>query len=168
MISLRLMTNAFIINRNKILLLKRANYKKIAPGLWTGVGGHIEPEEVNDPKSSCLREINEETGLKVSDLYDFRLQYIVHRKKNDEIRQQYIFFGKTSTTEVIANDEGELHWIDISKIVELEMPLTIRYTLEHYLYNIESKGIHIGTMTKPVNKTPCIIWAPLIDPDNSL
>lgn len=42
MISLRLMTNAFIINRNKILLLKRANYKKIAPGLWTGVGGHIE------------------------------------------------------------------------------------------------------------------------------
>jgi 8-oxo-dGTP diphosphatase len=167
MISLRLMTNAFILNGDKILLMKRANHKKIAPGLWTGVGGHIEPEEINDPKSSCLREVNEETGLKESDIVDFRLFYILNRKKDDEIRQQFIFFGRTLATEVLSNDEGELYWIDKSEILKLDMPLTVRYTLEHYLNIRESEVIHIGTMTKSENKSPVMVWAPLIDPEGN-
>jgi 8-oxo-dGTP diphosphatase len=165
MISLRLMTNAFILNGDKILLMKRANHKRLAPGLWTGVGGHIEPEEVNDPKGSCIREVIEETGLKESDIDDLRLLYIVNRNRNDEIRQQYIFFGSTLATEVFSNDEGELHWIDKSEILDLEMPLTIRCTLEHYLNTKDSQVIHIGTMTKSEKKSPNMIWAPLIDPE---
>lgn len=57
MIRTRLMTNAFLLNGEKMLVMKRSNNKKIAPGLWTGVGGHIEPQEINDPEASCLREI---------------------------------------------------------------------------------------------------------------
>jgi 8-oxo-dGTP diphosphatase len=165
MVTLRQMTNAFILNGDKILLLKRANHKKIAPGLWTGVGGHIEPEEANDPTGSCIREIVEETGLIESDIQDLRLLYIVNRMKDNEIRQQYIFFAQTSATEVFSNDEGELHWIDKSKILDLEMPLTIRYTLEHYLNIKESQVIHIGTMTKSENNPVNMVWAPLIDPE---
>jgi 8-oxo-dGTP diphosphatase len=165
MVTLRLMTNAFILNEDKILLMKRANHKKIAPGLWTGVGGHIEAEEANDPKSSCIREVIEETGLKESDILDLRLLYIVNRMKEDEIRQQYIFFGRTLSSEVVSNDEGELHWIDKSEILDLEMPLTIRYTLEHYLNIKESQVIHIGTMTKSENKSADMVWTPFIDPE---
>jgi 8-oxo-dGTP diphosphatase len=167
MVSLRLMTNVFILNGDKMLLMKRANHKKIAPGLWTGVGGHIEPEEVNDPKGSCIRELIEETGLKESDIDDLRLLYIVNRMKDDEIRQQYIFFGSTLVTEVFSNDEGELHWIDKSEILKLEMPLTVRYALEHYLNIKESQVIHIGTMTKSENQSTEMIWASLIDPEGN-
>lgn len=165
MIRTRLMTNAFILNGEKVLCLKRSNSKRIAPGLWTGVGGHIEPEEINDPGVSCLREVYEETGLPESAIDEFKLLYIVHRKIDKEIRQQYIFFGKTTCTEVLSNDEGELHWIDTSDLMKLEMPLTIKYTLEHFLYHRENQIVHIGTMTQNEKKIPEIKWTPLLDSD---
>lgn len=59
--NLRLMSTAF---GSRVLMLKRSPDRKLAPDLWTGVGGHIEPDEINDPKSACYREIYEETGTK--------------------------------------------------------------------------------------------------------
>lgn len=161
MIRTRLMTNAFILNGEKVLCLKRSTNKRIAPGLWTGVGGHIEPEEINDPEGSCLREVYEETGLQGSSITDFKLLYIVHRIKENEIRQQYIFFGKTTSTEVVSNDEGELHWIDASDLLKLEMPLTIRYTLEHFMNHRESQIVHIGAITQNESKLTEIKWTRL-------
>lgn len=42
--------------------MKRAPGRAIAPGVWSCVGGHIEPNELNNPLSTCLREVFEETG----------------------------------------------------------------------------------------------------------
>jgi 8-oxo-dGTP diphosphatase len=165
MIRTRLMTNAFILNGDNVLVLNRSSHKRLAPGLWTGVGGHIEPAEINDPVSSCLREIYEETGLQQSSIEEFKLLYIVNRLWENEIRQQYIFFGKTKSTEVLSNDEGELHWIGITDLLELEMPLTIKYTIEHFLNHNGNQILHIGTVTQNKNKLPDITWTPLIDPE---
>ncbi|QHQ60211.1 NUDIX domain-containing protein [Anaerocolumna sedimenticola] len=63
MIKLRNMATAYLMNRNEFLLMKRAAGRNLAPGLWAGVGGHLEPEELNSPKEACLREIYEETGI---------------------------------------------------------------------------------------------------------
>lgn len=66
---------------------------------------------------------------------------------------------------MLANDEGELHWISLSEILMLEMPLTVRYTLEHFIKNQENQIVHIGTLTQNQSKFPDIIWAPLLDPE---
>ena len=59
MITLRNGVAAFLWNDGNYLLMKRADNREIAPGVWSGVGGHMRPNEINDPLSACYREIKE-------------------------------------------------------------------------------------------------------------
>jgi len=79
MYTARLMTSAFLWHGSDVLLLRRSGSKTLHPNLWTGVGGHIEPDEVTTPDSACLREIVEETGITSKDLVGFHLRYIILR-----------------------------------------------------------------------------------------
>ena len=79
-INLRVLSGAFIIEGNDYLMMKRADNRRIAPGMWGGVGGHAEPNEVNNPKLTCLREIYEESGIEEKDLKKLDLRYIVHQQ----------------------------------------------------------------------------------------
>ncbi|KKQ83342.1 MAG: NUDIX hydrolase [Candidatus Woesebacteria bacterium GW2011_GWA1_38_8] len=56
-----LSVNALIWCNEKVLLLKRAGNKKVDPGVYSGVGGKVEPHE--SFYAALLREIEEETGL---------------------------------------------------------------------------------------------------------
>ena len=57
-------TICFIKQGNKILLVNRE--KPGWMGSWNGVGGHIEENET--PTQCIIREIHEETGLKVNEV----------------------------------------------------------------------------------------------------
>lgn len=43
--------------------------------MWGGVGGHSEPNELNSPKTTCLREIYEETDIEENDFQNIDLRY---------------------------------------------------------------------------------------------
>jgi 8-oxo-dGTP diphosphatase len=55
-------TKALILNRGKVLLLKRASGRKTAPGEWDTPGGKIRFGEAAE--DALRREIDEETGIK--------------------------------------------------------------------------------------------------------
>jgi 8-oxo-dGTP diphosphatase len=55
-------TLCFLTRGDQILMLERRNPPN--QGLWNGVGGHLEPGET--PLASCLREVQEETGFRLS------------------------------------------------------------------------------------------------------
>jgi 8-oxo-dGTP diphosphatase len=157
------MVTAFIFNENKLLFMKRAIDRKLMPGAWAPIGGHIEPEEINNPMKACLREIEEETGLTTSDLSSISLKYILHRRKMDEIRIQYVFFGESCKAELADTEEGELFWIDPSNVSNLEASASIKYVLNHYLSNDKDiKDVLIGTMGNDDGK-PIINWGILQD-----
>jgi len=159
------MSTAFLSNRTDMLMLKRGADRKLAPGLWTGVGGHIEPEEMNDPERACIREILEETGITSNELIDLTLKYQLIRIKGDEIRVQYVYFGKTFKKQLITNDEGELYWIDIENLLALELPWSIRAMLTHYLDTGSTSDIqYVGIMTTNSEGSPVMAWSSLIDP----
>lgn len=88
-------------------MLKRSENKKIAPGLWACIGGHVEADEYINPEISCLREISEETGITVGQVDNLRLRYILIRQKGAEINQHYIFFGESSTRNIAQCEEDE-------------------------------------------------------------
>ena len=131
-ITLRNGVAAFLRRDGNYLLMKRAENRKIAPGLWSGVGGHMEPDEINAPLSACFREIEEETGIGKSDISALELLYIVTRRSKNEIRQSYIYFGETTRSEIIQTDEGELFWIPESELTNREYSKTFTAMLEHY------------------------------------
>lgn len=57
-----LSVNALIWSKGKVLLVKRAETKAVDPGVYSGIGGKVEPGEcVYD---ALIREIEEETGIR--------------------------------------------------------------------------------------------------------
>ncbi|MBI4764459.1 MAG: NUDIX domain-containing protein [Deltaproteobacteria bacterium] len=148
MITLRPMTTAFILNGESILMIKRSLHKELHPGKWAGIGGHIEMEEFKKPQYACLREINEETGLKEHDLSNLELRYIVLSRESNEIRQQFIYFAFSLKREIHSSGEGELKWILKKDVMKLEMPPSHRMVLNHYLdHKGDDPDVFVGTKT---------------------
>ncbi|WMJ85516.1 NUDIX domain-containing protein [Anaerocolumna sp. MB42-C2] len=168
MIKLRNMATAYLMSGSEILLMKRAAGRKLAPGLWAGVGGHLEPEELNNPMEACLREIYEETGITQEQLTDIKLKYIVLRRYKDEIRIQYIYFGQSRTKKVINTEEGELFWINRDKLFERVFTATNKIVLQHYMeFEDETKDVLVGTVSAK-DDSPVMNWCPLKDWEISL
>jgi len=136
---------AFLQNNGKYLLMKRADNRSIAPNVWSGVGGHMEQSEINDPLSACYREITEETGIDRSNIVFLELLYIIIRRSKDEIRQNYIYFGETSQTDVIQTGEGELFWIFEKELLDREYTKTFAAMLEHNIRrNQHDCAVYVG------------------------
>lgn len=87
---------------------------------WPGVtfpGGHVEiGESFTD---STIREVYEETGLKVSNLQLCGIKDWT----NDDGTRYIVLCYKTSDFEgdLISSDEGEMFWIPLSRISELKL-----------------------------------------------
>lgn len=98
-------------------------------------GGHFEDFELNDAKACVLRELEEELGLKYSEIKNLSLRYITLRRTKGEIRQNYYFFAdlNNGVDECLVSDEGICKWFLYSELSKLEMPFTAKYVIEHYL-----------------------------------
>lgn len=131
---LRNMTTIYIRENNRLLMLYRVGSRVVEPS-WCGIGGHFEEHELNNPKACVLRELFEETGVNASDLDAIQMRYITMRFKNSEIRQNYYFFANLNNNNIdISNcDEGKLEWVEISDLMDLEMPFTAKACLKHYI-----------------------------------
>jgi 8-oxo-dGTP diphosphatase len=163
MIKLRVMATSYLINNDDFLMMERSNTKKFAPGVWAGVGGHLEPEEINDPQRACIREIYEETGIEEKDIRDLNLKYMILRRSKDEIRTQYVYIGNTSKRQVINTDEGKLFWINKDSLLERKLSVTTKMTLKHYLeHGAEISDVLVGTVSAKENN-PEISWIPIQD-----
>lgn len=136
---LRNMATIYIKKNGEMLLLDRIGSKVINRS-WCGVGGHFEPDEVNDAKSAVLREMNEEVGLYENDLDNLELRYIALRLVKDELRINYYFFADLKDTAKINYDcdEGGLEWVDFAEVNSRKMPYTAQKVMDHYL----EMGIH--------------------------
>ncbi len=132
---LRCMTSIYLKRKHQILLLYRQG-GRVVNNVWVGsAGGHFEENELNDPEACVLRELKEELGLTADDISDFTLKYIALRRTNNEIRQNYYFFAelKESVTSNIVSNEGKCRWFDNADVLSLDMPVTAKFILKHYL-----------------------------------
>lgn len=132
---LRNMTSLYLSKENKMLLLYRQG-SKVVNDVWIGsAGGHFEEFELNDAKACILRELQEELGIKESELQDLRLRYVTLRRTKGELRKNYYFFAglREDVGEAVTSNEGVCKWFDVSELTSLQMPFTARFVIEHYL-----------------------------------
>ena len=122
---------AFLKRDSFYLLMKRPSTRKMLPNIWSGVGGHIEPHELNNPMTACLREIFEETGITEAHIFNLVLRYIIIRRAKNVIRQNYIYFGETDIAKVADTDEGTLHWVAEAELLNREYSKTFEAMLKH-------------------------------------
>lgn len=161
---LRQMATAFIEHNGKLAMMEKKKNKLFSFEFWTALGGHMEHHELNNPREACIREIFEESGLQEADLIDLNLRYILLRQKEDEIRIQYVYFGRTDKSDLVSSDEGELFWIDARNVLDLKLSTIIRKMLEHYFENQNDIQIFVGTITKSDEVEPFMQWSVMEDP----
>jgi len=105
----------------------------VGSGNEGSAGGHFENAELNDPESCVLRELREELSLEASDLEGMKLRYVTHRLKDGEIRQNYYFFASLKEEKELCSTEGRLEWIPLTEIPQLNMPVSAKHMILHYL-----------------------------------
>ena len=160
----RILIGAFLTYQNKVLLMKRGMHKKLAPGLWSSIGGHLESEELKNPReinhiAAIYREIKEEAGIGQDEILNLDLRYIItqiDRLKN-EIQNAYYYFGKVSGEfDPPYCDEGVFHWVDFKDIIDLPMSFFVKETIKHWLINPENEKVFLVGINKADDKSTFI------------
>ena len=130
---LRNMTSVYLTGEQGILCLYRIG-SRVANNKYIGsAGGHFEKEELNDARACILREMGEELGITEADVDDLRMRYITYRLKDGEIRQNYYFFGALKENRELKSSEGNLEWISYEGFDDLNMPVSAKHMILHYL-----------------------------------
>lgn len=115
---MKLGTLCYIEKENKILMLHRNKKKKdIHKGNWIGLGGKIEAGE--SPEECIVREVEEESGLKIVEpclrgIMTFPLF-------GGEDWYVFLYTAKNFTGELITSPEGDLAWVDKEELLNLRM-----------------------------------------------
>lgn len=109
-------TLVYIEKDSKYLMLHRTkkqndyNHDK-----WIGIGGKFE--ETESPEECVLREAKEETGLTLNSLEYRGIVTFVSDKNFTEY--MHIFWSDSFSGELTECDEGELEWVEKSRMNEL-------------------------------------------------
>jgi 8-oxo-dGTP diphosphatase len=111
----RLAVKAFIVDKNKLLILKRASKDIHKPSIWELPGGRLEEGE--DPHQGIKREVKEETGLDIEILNPLNIR---HFKRDDgEIITMIIFICKNEQGNVkLSYEHSDFEFIDLPKCKE--------------------------------------------------
>lgn len=113
-----LSTLCYIEKDGKYLMLHR-NVKEndVNEGKWIGVGGHFEQDE--SPEECLIREVKEETGYTLT---SYRYRALVTFVSGTGVTEYMsLFTADGFEGEEIPCDEGDLKWVDISCIGELNL-----------------------------------------------
>lgn len=148
---LRNMASVYLMKNDNILLLFREG-SRVANRLWVAsAGGHFEEWELNNPKACALRELYEELSVSGDMICNLRLRYITLRKTQGEIRQNYYFFAdlKSDSDSAIVSNEGVCRWFGLDEILDLEMPLSAKQMLTHFIKTgISNDKLYVGAAEK--------------------
>lgn len=130
---LRNMTSLFFVREEGLWCLYRIG-SRVANHKYVGAcGGHFEESELSSPEACVLREMKEELGLLPGDIEDLRLRYITLRYMGHEIRQNYYFFARLKGEKPMHSTEGELRFFTWEELEKVDMPVSARHMMDHYL-----------------------------------
>lgn len=113
-----LATMVYCIKDGDVLLMLRNKEPNL--GLWVGPGGKLEPGE--SPYDCAKRELYEETGLEVNNLY-FR-GLITEISPRPDWQWLMFLYVATEFSGTIVEDkrEGRLSWCALSEVMQLPIP----------------------------------------------
>lgn len=111
-----LTTLCYIERDDSYLMMHRVKKEKdINKDKWVGVGGHFEEGE--SPEECLLREVREETGLKLS---SWKLRGIITFVTDvQQTEYMFLYTADSYVGEMIACNEGNLEWVRKSDVYDL-------------------------------------------------
>lgn len=120
---------AIVLNSQKKILLLLRSKKTDASGKWSLPGGALEDKE--DPDVSIQREIEEETGLLVSDIKPYSLRSYSNYENDSVLIIGYMCTANSENVRV--NWEHDSYrWVSKLEALQLELTDDGKYFIEHF------------------------------------
>ena len=118
---MKLATLCYIIDWEKnvtLMLLRNKKENDFHEGKWNGLGGKFEPHET--PEECVIREVREESGLKISSPHlNGLITFPLFDGKDDWY--VFLFTADKFEGELINSNEGHLEWIPNDKVLFLNL-----------------------------------------------
>jgi len=123
-----------------LMLLRNKKENDLNEGKWIGVGGHFEENE--SPEECMIREVFEETNLRVTD-YRYRavVTFVSDRYEGEYM---HLFTVSSFEGELKECNEGELRWILKEEVFGLNLWVGDRTFLK---YLLEDRGFFTMKLT---------------------
>lgn len=121
-------TVCYIRSNGQTLMLQRAKNDGLQ-GKWIVPGGKFEPGET--PEECALREVEEETGLKLTEINFRGIITFVQSKPDIYIKTCtcFVFESFAFQGNICTSPEGELRWIADKEIARMDIPSSDRIFL---------------------------------------
>jgi 8-oxo-dGTP diphosphatase len=124
-----LSVNALIWCNGKVLMLKRADNKRVDPGLYAGIGGKVEPHE--SFYDALIREIEEETGLtKFESIKPYSVTQHPYPPTDSEWVNIYFIVNIEKQVEIKPTEDGTFHWLTLEEAIKMPTATDIHDYLE--------------------------------------
>ncbi|MCR5788523.1 MAG: 8-oxo-dGTP diphosphatase [Lachnospiraceae bacterium] len=110
-------------------------------GKWIGIGGKVEEGET--PDQAMIREVSEETGLTVRSFHYYGIVQFV--SDIYEAQDMYLYSSRDFSGSLLPEcDEGELRWVEKSKLMSLPMWEGDRFFLEKLLSGVDRVSLRLS------------------------
>lgn len=138
----RVAVEALIIHNGKVLLTKRVETAKVAPGAWNVPAGKVKYTEIT--KNAIVRECLEETNLEV-EVVDLLQERAFETKSGDEKAYRLVFTFLVKPINGVLNfkindEHSEFDWINPNEVAQTKYD-SMMLQLRDCILKIDKKKI---------------------------
>ena len=132
----RVFTTGVVLNRGKLLILKRKDDDDTYPGMWDCVGGHFEKGE--SAEECMLREAREEAGqtmkiAKVGPLIEFLDAY-------GRAVSVPFMLRPDPNAEIVPSEHSEFKWIGLAEVDDYDIVPDLKIALSLFGLRRAARG----------------------------
>jgi len=109
--------DALLLRAGEVLLERRPDDARVAPGLWDSPGGHLEPGET--PAQALARELAEELGITVTAAEPFAI-LDEREEPGARLRRHHVFVVRAWSGEARSLEGRRIAWLGLGKALALE------------------------------------------------
>lgn len=106
---------------------------------WTGLGGHVEPEELSSLHASALREVWDESGILEKDIQNFTLRRVLLTNRPDSSLGVILYFTGVLQQFILPTcPEGQLFWLSSDQFYSVDIIENTRPVLDCLIDDMQS------------------------------
>lgn len=125
--------NALVVKNSKILISQRSLTEQHEPGKWTILGDKVDKTDgnvFNIVETTCAREVEEETGIKIKPLVQLITNNTYIRSNGQHVIALVCLCQWDSGEALSLEDTNDVRWVTQGELDNFEFPPNVKGYIE--------------------------------------